>query len=335
MKKIIGLFLFIFFVFPLCSCEVGSDGDVDRINYYEIKIDQREDGTLDMTYTIEWEVLSNSEGPLKWVKIGIPNKYIDSIQNLSDECSKVYYYDDDGEFIRCNLKNSISKGEIANFKFSFHATALYTFDDVKIYYEFIPGWFDEIEVSEIRVLWNNTNVVTSNSNSGTYGDYYVWRYKLDKGESIRVKVDYNRSDYPNLITEGDYKAYQNDLKRDKYVGISVFIVVVVFFIIVIIAIIIHKNSSDKYYTYRGFYRGHRYNWFHRHFLYNHGYDRKGKELKNPTIINSSKGSSGRSCACACACACAGGGRAGCSRKDFYRPKVKTDDLERILSCIKK
>ena len=24
-----------------------------------------------------------------------------------------------------------------------------------------------------------------------------------------------------------------------------------------------------------------------------------------------------SCACACACACAGGGRAGCSKKDFY------------------
>ena len=25
-----------------------------------------------------------------------------------------------------------------------------------------------------------------------------------------------------------------------------------------------------------------------------------------------------SCACACACACAGGGRAGCTKKDFYR-----------------
>lgn len=31
-----------------------------------------------------------------------------------------------------------------------------------------------------------------------------------------------------------------------------------------------------------------------------------------------------SCACACACACAGGGRAGCSSKDFYRDKITLD-----------
>lgn len=30
-----------------------------------------------------------------------------------------------------------------------------------------------------------------------------------------------------------------------------------------------------------------------------------------------------SCACACACACAGGGRAGCSNKDFYNSNLKT------------
>ncbi len=34
-----------------------------------------------------------------------------------------------------------------------------------------------------------------------------------------------------------------------------------------------------------------------------------------------------SCACACACACAGGGRAGCSTKDFYNTKLKLRQLE--------
>ena len=33
------------------------------------------------------------------------------------------------------------------------------------------------------------------------------------------------------------------------------------------------------------------------------------------------------CACACACACAGGGRAGCSTKDFYRTNLKLKQLE--------
>lgn len=35
-----------------------------------------------------------------------------------------------------------------------------------------------------------------------------------------------------------------------------------------------------------------------------------------------------SCACACACACAGGGRAGCSTKDFYNTGLKLSQLER-------
>lgn len=43
----------------------------------------------------------------------------------------------------------------------------------------------------------------------------------------------------------------------------------------------------------------------------------------------SRGSSGcvrSSCACACACACAGGGRAGCTNKDFYRTGLKLKSL---------
>jgi len=35
-----------------------------------------------------------------------------------------------------------------------------------------------------------------------------------------------------------------------------------------------------------------------------------------------------SCACACACACAGGGRAGCSTKDFYNTNLKLSYLEK-------
>ena len=34
-----------------------------------------------------------------------------------------------------------------------------------------------------------------------------------------------------------------------------------------------------------------------------------------------------SCACACACACAGGGRAGCTTKDFYNTNLKLKQLE--------
>ena len=36
---------------------------------------------------------------------------------------------------------------------------------------------------------------------------------------------------------------------------------------------------------------------------------------------------GHGCACACACACAGGGRAGCSTKDFYNTGLKLRQLQ--------
>ena len=41
-----------------------------------------------------------------------------------------------------------------------------------------------------------------------------------------------------------------------------------------------------------------------------------------------------SCACACACACAGGGRAGCSTKDFYNTNLKLSQLKRRVKANK-
>ncbi len=37
--------------------------------------------------------------------------------------------------------------------------------------------------------------------------------------------------------------------------------------------------------------------------------------------------------CACACACAGGGRAGCSQKDFYKGSVDVKTLNKVLKRI--
>ena len=54
----------------------------------------------------------------------------------------------------------------------------------------------------------------------------------------------------------------------------------------------------------------------------------------PRVVSHSSSGSSRSsscfhssCACACACACAGGGRAGCTTKDFYNTDLKLRQLE--------
>ena len=56
---------------------------------------------------------------------------------------------------------------------------------------------------------------------------------------------------------------------------------------------------------------------------------------NPPVNISTGGghsSGGGGCACACACACAGGGRAGCSMKDFYHTNLKS---EKVIKTIEK
>lgn len=56
------------------------------------------------------------------------------------------------------------------------------------------------------------------------------------------------------------------------------------------------------------------------------------EVKHTTYIHHSSCVSHCACvsSCACACACAGGGRAGCSKKDFYGTKLKSDNVLKIL-----
>ena len=75
-RRLLLSLLFIFLL-TICISLPSFAKDLDEIQKYYITVDTRNDGTLDMTYEIEWKVLdSTSEGPLEWVKIGIPNSHL-------------------------------------------------------------------------------------------------------------------------------------------------------------------------------------------------------------------------------------------------------------------
>ena len=65
--------------------------------------------------------------------------------------------------------------------------------------------------------------------------------------------------------------------------------------------------------------------------YDGGYSGGGR---SSVFIHTHSSSCASSCACvsscACACACAGGGRAGCTKKDFYQTNLKVEDLNEVL-----
>ena len=114
MRKIWLIFLLFISFISLSSFKFFGD-PLDEILEYKIVVSPRKDGTLDMRYYIEWHVLDSvSEGPLTWVKIGVPNKYVDDIRGLSDPIEKIYYYTDSGAYIRIDLDRSYRKGEVVN-----------------------------------------------------------------------------------------------------------------------------------------------------------------------------------------------------------------------------
>ena len=301
MKKKLLISFILVFAFLLGISISSYAKELDEIQDYEIKVDLREDGTLDMVYHIEWQVLdSTSEGPLEWVKIGVPNRKIDEIRALSDTINSIRLYESGGTYIRVDFDREYVANEVINFDFSFHQSYMYTINGSKCTYSFTPGWFDDIRVKNLTIKWNSNKQIYNNSNSKKNGEYLVWNTSLAKGKKITAKIEYNI----NAFNFDENKQVKNAKIFSNSISSSFMILIT---LIIVISIILALLTPSSYYVGRGY----GISSYHHH---HHG-------PRGGCACASSCASS-----CACACACAGGGRAGCSKKDFYgtnlRIKVK-------------
>ena len=319
--------------------EASGSGNLDKILSYEVTVKPRSDATLDITYRISWQVLdSTSQGPLSWVKIGVANMYVDEIKPL-DECIKSARYDDsNGSFVRIDFAKKYYAGDIVNFGFSVHQSRIFSLskDKNEVEFAFTPSWFTDIRVAGMVLRWdigdvNADDIIYCNGDRMSDG-YAEWvATNMSENQKLHTRIKYRRSVFPDL---NENATYSDKTTADVSVlGLIIVIGVVVIIIGIIVAIAIFSHrSSDEYYRYRGFSGAHYFWWIR----FRRGVNSNGKTL-NPPIVKGGSGGSGRGgfgsgggCACACACACAGGGRAGCSRKDFtncveYAP-LKEDDL---------
>lgn len=327
MKKIlVFITLLLSIIVTTSSNNLKAYGDLDYIHEYIVQVNPRKDGTLDLQVYLKWEVIdSSSEGPLSWIRVGVPNCYVDEFRILSSSISKIdYMYDAGASVIRVDLNRNYHAGEIIEIKYAFHLSRMYHLSSDLCVFDYSPGWFDEIKVGKMKVYWNKDNVIRSNTNKSN-DEYLIWEYtNLNYKETIKVNVTYNQSSFVNLSEELQYtdQAMTNTMK----IIAAVIVTLIIAFIITIIVIAYLRR--DPYLEHRGFCTSYRWYHFHHHHRYrpNSGVNKKGHVIVNPTSISSGSHSSGSSCACACACACAGGGRAGCSRKDFYNTKIDTDKI---------
>ena len=305
MKRILSVFLITACAAAMLFQYSVSADALDEIQNYEITVDMRSDGTMDMAYHLEWKVLDDSsEGPLDWVKIGVANQYVDEIEAVSDNISSVGFMGDGGAYIRVDLDRSYYAGEIVTFDFKIHQSYMYTLDyDANLCsYDFEPGWFDEIDVKSMTIRWEKENVLDSDAqDSDEY--YLIWNSSLAAGSHYPIHVSYTMGVF-ETSDDMQYTPYTEESDSGATAAFVIFFILVVVIIIIFTVIRYGGGGGD-------------YGGFGTHHAVHHG-----GGFHSCACVSS--------CACACACACAGGGRAGCSAKNFYGSSVQTEKLRHAL-----
>lgn len=406
MKRLLTALFALMFALAMPVSTAWAAGDLDEIVDYRITVDVNDDATLKMVYHVDWKVLdSTSEGPLTWVRIGIPNKHYVSMKGLSSTIKSIDYSASGGSYARIDLDRAYHAGEIASFDFEIVQDYMYQVgrdNQGEAVYEFTPGWFDDIVVDNLQISWNGDKVERIAPAAQQVKGYYTWTAALGKGQRYTVTVGYPDDafafDIDKTIVDSDSWESEYSGSEDDWIygliGCGVLFAMIwgtVWFFRALasgIEAVFDKTSGFRaaqkkitrtkvvYYPvcqgcgaarpegkdlceYCG-----------RSFIKSEevitekdipaaesaikGKDKNGvyayssepntflrvNVVTIPASSGSRKrsggGSSGRSCACAsscacacgcaCACACAGGGRAGCTTKDFYNTNLKLSQL---------
>lgn len=378
----------------------------DEILNFTITVDVNDDATLNLKYHLDWKVLeSDGIGPMSWVKIGIPNIYFTEYEALSDNIREISH--DGNSYMRIDLDRDYYEGEVASFDFLVVQDYMYEMNiltEGETVFYFRPGWFDEIDVDELVISWNDEKAIGWSHGCVNEDGRLVWRGSVSAGETFdEVSVTYpsdafafNSSkvyidetpDYNGGYDYGGNNEYYVDDDNDvagSLIGFAFTVGILTLFTKVVAKSKSYSNGSGfgstttkkkitrtliKYYpTCPGCGAAKPENsdkceYCGRSFIESEEVVEE-KELTEPskyenegtykyggnsntyirvhvthvpvpaprtTSTRSSCAHSScacaHSCACACACACAGGGRAGCSTKDFYNTSLKLSQLKK-------
>lgn len=292
----------------------------DCIEQYSVTVEPREDGSLDITYELVWTALDEHE-PLTWVEIGMANPayrlYDGSVSDTvlyteahADEyyCSHVLHF-----------PREYMGGETVSFSFKINQQEMLIRNpDGGYFYEFVPGWFNEVPVKKYTFRWKLSEDVTTFNAPLVEDGYALWSGEMDCGGYAVMQVGYKDSAFPQTSPSVSYVTYQqfegdgayNELNTDRYLAIFLCAAALLGILIWQIYIV---DCFVSYHRGRGFLSGYGHR-IHTYGRVNPRY-RRAYDAHNPPSSGRGYGGGGRGCACACACACAGGGRAGCSQKD--------------------
>lgn len=406
MKNIKALKAFIALLFAIVLVNISSNviyaKPLDEIVDYQITADVLDDSSVELTYDISWKVLdSKSEGPLSWVRVGIPNKNCNYTLGITDNISSISTDYSGGSYVRIDFDRDYYADEIVHFIYRINMDNMYYYDPEAGYaeYAFTAAWFDDIAVDNLTIRWNSDKVDMFSPSCIMEGGYNVWNTSLKPGEKFQITVRYPGDAYAFTVfeQEKDNSYEYSEHSVIENIGYTIFLIL---FIVIIAAICFAPMAIPVLAIYgiykaaTGFTTGSEKKITRTMIEYypscpNCGGTRdEGKDtcaycdtnmIKSKQTVTEeqakkdqdiskytsngtyryasdpnryvrvnvisvphvvSRPSSGSrsshhsscahsSCACACACACAGGGRAGCSTKDFYNTDFKLKYLKRF------
>ena len=335
----------------------ADDGDLDYIPDYFVTVDLREDGSADIVYDITWQVIGGDQTDyLSWVKIGLPNAYAEDLTPLTDTISDLQYTGDGGSYAKVVFARRYYSPKVAaqnggesrvRFAFSVHQSHLFSLNsDGTATFEFTPGWFDDLVVEHMQVRWRSGDGFVADNTSEEDG-YLIWEFgPMGHGQSANIHVTVpvttaETFDPDAQLTAADYD--DGGMTADEMIGILTVVIGLLIFAAALIIIVGSMTPDwgggfgsgldpDDWFWYT--------NGVHTIHLARTAPPPKGYTRTDPPKNYHTGGGSSRgggvgrhnsgcasSCACACAsscacaCACAGGGRAGCTAKDFYTYKL--------------
>ena len=311
----------VYYMASLDGPSYGSSGEtLDRIDNYAITATVNDDGSVDMDYQITWTVLSDAEGPLTWVKIGVSNSDVDNIQALSDNIKKASYYNEKGQdFIRIDFNRTYNAGDTLQIHYSYTQYNMFQTDDATVTYEFAPGWFGSIDVTHYMIKWSDENVQSVSSGYGTTDGYYVWAGSLAAGKKTGITITYSVDAYnftEHTVSHGLSLSRFYEYLLDKDIPIYTQFAIFMGMLLLPVGL----GYVFWHFTFRA------------HYIRELRYWHWSTEEDEYYARGGHSSGHGFHCAggCACACACAGGGRAGCSAKDLYGTKLESQRVRARL-----
>ena len=334
-KRYSAFFVLAFtFLFTLLFAEKYKAAQLDEILDYEVDAYVNDDATVTLTYSGLWEVLdSDSEGPLTWVKVGVPNIHCRNFTPLTGNIDSVSYYSDGGSFARVDLDDEYYEGETVFFSFSLVQDYIYQvnkLEDGYTVYEFTPGWFDDVPVDHMTLRWSADKAYSWDPSCLVKDGALTYeKYDMAPGETFTIQVTYPNEAYAFDMSKTIEKGAEDE-EEDFFIGLvaTIILVMIPIFAIRGLVSLIHKAA---YKAGAGFGNGQKTKITRTKIVYfescpgcgavrQEGQTEcsfcKHSLIKSEEIIEEKEAERFK----------AGGGRAGCSTKYFYKTNFRTKYL---------